>query len=150
MSEEKRKPGRRTGRRKAPHINTEKIERRLSEKGMTKTELAKKAGLEYISLLNAFKRETLTYYYVDRIGRALDLATQEILDEVDEGFFPDDRALFSYALTLKQSTTPFSYVTEVLKFMTVNPETISREQYGELASEIYKEVSKKLTEWNIR
>jgi lambda repressor-like predicted transcriptional regulator len=150
MSKEKRKPARRSGSVRAPHINCEKIERRRKEKGMTKTALAQKAGLEYRSLSNALRKEHLTYYYVDKLGRALDLAPEEILDEIHENFFPDDRALLPYSFHLKQHTTPFSYVTETLSFMTVNPEALSKEQYVELSVLIYENVSKKLSEWGLR
>ena len=135
------------------YINSEKVYSRLKELGWKRKDLAKKIFMEYRSMLNALNAGKISSYFLVAIGRVLDEDPEWLQDltdvAVDDFDLPHNFAAYLKRIR-RQSTTPFSFVTETLFFMGVDPADLSREQWVDLSVAIYKAASIKLREWGLR
>ena len=72
--------------RKPVPINEEQVLKRLKNLGFNRKELAKKAGMNYRSLINALKAGQISEYYLSQIAFALSVCPSYLMGETDCSF----------------------------------------------------------------
>lgn len=134
-------------------INSEKVFSKMEKLGLSRKDLARKIDMNYRSMLNALRAGKISSFFLISIGRALDEDPEWLQDLTDTAVndfdLPHDFSAYLKRVR-RQSTTPFSFVTETLFFMCVEPEKLSKEQWVDLSVAIYKAASEKLREWGLR
>lgn len=126
-------------------VKKAKVEDRLKQLGMNQKELAEKMCFTPQSLSRALKTERISEYFLDRMGRVLDVAPEWLSGNIPDDF-PHQYAIHLYQLN---TVTPQQLVTTMVITLGYNPKNIDKKTFWKVydvmrdaAADVLKESKK--------